>query len=163
MSMVNQPQSIPTTNDVALARASSDLLTGLLQQMASQTTAGKTAPEVRLQVPGKDEAKIETVPIPACAVQLIAKLLEEVAQGNAVTIVPVHTELTTQEAAALLNVSRPFVVKLIETEQLPCKMVGSHRRILLSDLLTYKQRIDSDRLRVLDELAAEAQELGLGY
>jgi len=85
------------------------------------------------------------------------------AQGNAVTIIPVHAELTTQQAAEILNVSRPFVIKLIEERTLPCKMVGTHRRVLFSDLMNYKRKMDADRLKVLEELAAQAQELGMGY
>jgi excisionase family DNA binding protein len=85
------------------------------------------------------------------------------AQRNAVTLIPVHAELTTQQAAELLNVSRPFVIKLIEDKVLPCKMVGTHRRVLFSDLMQYKQTIDAERLKVLEELAAQAQELGMGY
>ncbi|WP_009632665.1 helix-turn-helix domain-containing protein [Synechocystis sp. PCC 7509] len=89
--------------------------------------------------------------------------MSQIAQGNAVTLIPLHAELTTQEAADILNVSRPFLIKLIETGEIPYRKVGKHRRICFEDLMNYKQKIDSDRLQALDELASQAQELNMGY
>lgn len=74
-----------------------------------------------------------------------------------------HSELTTQQAADVLNVSPPFVVELIDQGKLPARKVGTDRRVLLHDLIAFKQAMERDRLAVLDQLTTLDQELGLGY
>lgn len=101
--------------------------------------------------------------IPASALPLIADLLAELAQGNGVDIIPVHAELTTQQAADLLNVSRPYFVQLLERGDIPFHRVGTHRRVRHADLVAYRQRVDAKRARALKALSAEAQRLGMGY
>lgn len=114
---------------------------------------------VRIQPEGA--GKGETVLLPRRAFELLVELLAQMANGNAVTIVPVHAELTTQQAADL-NVSRPYLVKLLEEGKLPCRKVGTRRRVRAADLLTFK-RIDEARRRdAVDELTSEAEKLGLG-
>jgi excisionase family DNA binding protein len=105
----------------------------------------------------------EAVPLPAAAAPLIAQILAQLALGNAVTIIPIHSELTTQQAADLLGVSRPHLVRLLHEKKVPFRRVGSHRRVRFSDLMAFKTTEDTARQKTLDALAAQAQELGLGY
>ena len=104
-----------------------------------------------------------SVPIPPAVLELLQGILVQMAQGNAVMLVLVHAKLTTQQAADLLNVSRPFLIERLEQGEIPFRKVGTHRRIRLADLMAYKHAIDQQRAAALDELAAQAQELGLGY
>jgi excisionase family DNA binding protein len=109
-----------------------------------------------------ENAPDDPVVLPASAVRLLGALLVELAKGNAVTLMPHHAELTTQEAADLLNVSRPFLIGLLEADQLPHHKVGTHRRVRFSDLMTYKRRRDSESETALRELAALSQDMKLG-
>lgn len=101
--------------------------------------------------------------LPGYAINLLLNILTEMSKGNAIMVMPIHAELSTQETAELLNVSRPHLVDLLEQGKIPFRKVGTHRRVLAKDVFYYKQRIDEDRLKALDELAAQAQELGMGY
>src|SRR5215472_18938465 len=141
----------PSKEDVELARASG-------QRLAPLARRGRP---LTLRV--RDAGKEQTIELPAGAVKLLQAILEDMASGRAVTIVPQNAELTTQQAADFLNVSRPFVVQLLEQKKLPFRLVGTHRRVRFEDVLRYKEDIDSKRRKVLDELTAQAQELDMGY
>jgi excisionase family DNA binding protein len=108
-----------------------------------------------------ENAPNEPVVLPAAAVRMLGALLAELAKGNAVTLMPHHAELTTQAAADLLNVSRPFLVGLLESGQLPYHKVGTHRRVLFADLMIYKRRRDEQSEAALGELASLSQDLKL--
>jgi excisionase family DNA binding protein len=108
-----------------------------------------------------DESPGGTIKLPAAAVALLVRILEEMARGNAVTLIPVHAELTTQEAADMLNVSRPSLIQLLEEGKIEYRKVGTHRRVRFEALMKYKRRADANRRAVLEELAAYDQELGL--
>lgn len=108
-----------------------------------------------------DDAPETTIAIPSEAFRLFIDLLNQLAQGNAVNIAPVHAELTTQQAAELLGVSRPYLVKILESGEIPFRKVGTHRRVRLLDILEYQQRDDKQRDSVARQLTEEAEELGL--
>ena len=110
-----------------------------------------------------DNRHQENIQVPCSAIRLLLDILTEMAQGHGVTLIPHHTELTTQQAADFLNVSRPFVVKLIDENKLPAHKIGRHRRVRFEDLLRYKKQMESDRQKALEALTKEAQELGLEY
>ncbi|MFC0864082.1 helix-turn-helix domain-containing protein [Sphaerimonospora cavernae] len=99
--------------------------------------------------------------LPREAVSLLAFILAQAAEGRGVTVIPSHAELTTQEAADMLNVSRPYLIKLLETGEIPFRLVGRHRRITYEALQEYKRRDDAERRAAADRLAALGQELGI--
>jgi excisionase family DNA binding protein len=109
------------------------------------------------------EDKPHTLVLPTSALRLLVDILGELAIGNAVKVVPVHAELTSQEAADLLNVSRPHLVKMLEEGAIPFTKTGRHRRIRFSDLMAFKQRREDESQEAMDALAQQAQELGMGY
>lgn len=143
---------LPDEKDRELAAQSSRSLVGHLRD--------RTEAHLSLVEKGRP---VENVVLPRAAFRLLVELLGEMARGNAVTLIPVHAELTTQQAADLLNVSRPHLISLLDQRKIPFRKVGTHRRVLFKEVLAYKRTIDAQRTEALDELAKQAQELGMGY
>lgn len=106
----------------------------------------------------------EPIEMPGSVLELLGRVVRALADGDAVAVLPVHAELTTQEAADLLNVSRPYLISLVDAGALPCaRTTGGHRRLRLADVLAYKHVRDADRRDALDEMSTEAERLGLRY
>jgi excisionase family DNA binding protein len=133
-----------TPEESKLARDSSRLLAACIGR----------GPTARLRVIDAD-GEIE---VPVRALRMLVDILDNMAAGNAVSLVPIHAELTTQQTADFLNVSRPYVVGLLERGELAHHMVGTHRRVYFRDLMDYKSaQLAKSKVR-LAELAREAQE-----
>lgn len=105
----------------------------------------------------------EFITIPKKALTLLSAIIQNMAEGKTISIVPSNSEISTQQAADMLNVSRPHLVKLLETQKIPFKKVGSHRRVLLKDIMNYEEQLAKQRESQLDFLSNQAQDLNLGY
>jgi excisionase family DNA binding protein len=103
----------------------------------------------------------ETIELPASVLRLLLDILGQMANGNAVQLTPIQAELTTQQAAELLDVSHPYLLELVATGELSAHAVGSEQRIPTADLLTYQRELDAKRLQMLNEMTAYDQALGL--
>jgi excisionase family DNA binding protein len=143
----------PTEADASLARES-------LNRISAISTSGNSDLSIRIQ---NDKQLSADIIVPASVLRLLKGILAEMAQGHGVALLPVRAELTTQQAADLLNVSRPYLIRLLEDRKIPFRLVGQHRRVRFEDLLAYQREDDEERRRVADELTADAQELGIGY
>ena len=141
----------PTPQEADLARTSGQRLSryvGLNQSLSLRVM---------------DAEQEQLLVLPAGAVALLMDILEAMAAGRGISLIPENAELTTVEAAEVLNVSRPYLIKILSEGALPYRKVGKHRRIRMEDVMAYKSRIDRERDAVLDELAADAQEHDMGY
>jgi excisionase family DNA binding protein len=146
----NKPP-LPNDTEIELSRTSSRIL-------ASSLDSDNETQKIKVEsLSGKEQSLL----IPTIAIQLLIDILAQMSQGNAVTLVPVHAELSTQQAANFLNVSRPYLIKLLDAGDIPYRKVGKNRRILAKDLYSYKADLDAKRSRSLDELTALSEELGL--
>ena len=146
----NKPP-LPSEEDIKLSLLSSRILASSLNSHSATQ---------KIKVESEDGVE-RSLLIPSAAYELLIDILSQMSQGNAVTLVPVHAELSTQQAANLLNVSRPYLIKLLDNGEIPYRKVGRHRRILAKDLYAYKEDIDTKRSQSLDELTAISEELGL--
>lgn len=141
----------PTPHEQHVARES---LFGFAAALAK-----RTSDSTNIQI----QESQQSFTIPTKALELLSVILSSMAEGKAISLVPSNAELTTQQAADMLNVSRPHIVKLLEQGAIPFKKAGSHRRILLDDLFTYEAQQKANRKANLRFLAEQAQDLDLGY
>jgi excisionase family DNA binding protein len=141
--------SLPTESDATLAKETSRML----------AQRARSASPLSFRV--LDASKEETLRIPAPAVRMLVRILEEMARGNAVTLIPVHAELTTQEAADMLHISRPSLIQLLDEGKIEYRKVGTHRKVRFEALMAYKRAADAERRAALAELAAYDQEIGI--
>lgn len=152
MTMLNV-QSLPSVEEIALARLGSQELSAVLEANGAVQN---------FNVVGRDGANHE-LKLPTSAVKLMIEVLTQLGQGNSVNITPIHAELTTQEAADILNMSRPTLIKLLDAKDIPHARTGNRRKVAFVDVIQYKKSLEIKRLASLDELSALDQELGLGY
>jgi excisionase family DNA binding protein len=150
MTQTTSAPALPSDADSLLAKETSRVL-------ASHIPASDP---MELRIPN-DSSPAGTVRLPVSAARLLVRILEEMARGNAVTLIPVHAELTTQEAAEMLNISRPSLIQLLEEGKIEYRKVGTHRRVRFEGLMRYKRNADAARRAALEELAAYDQELGI--
>jgi excisionase family DNA binding protein len=142
--------TVPTDKDALLAREATQAL--------EKYKAGERNLRVQIAKAGRE---VTTLELPAAAAKLLMQVLEEMGKGHALMVVPAEGEISTQEAADLLNVSRPYVVSLIEKGELPARMVGNQRRLPLKEILAFKAENRAKRLGALREMTENDQELGL--
>lgn len=142
---------LPTPEDAKQAEESS-------RTLAKYANADRVSLSIRASNGESDD-----LILPGHTLQIMLDVMSEMAKGNAISLVPHHQELGTQEAANLLNVSRPHLVALLEKGDIPFRKVGSHRRVLLTDVLAYQQQQFKQRSDTLDELAALSQQQNMGY
>lgn len=140
---------VPTKQDMQVA-----------SEVMSELKSAKGKPPAKYKLTNSSGFQIE---LSKGAFTLLVQILSEMSKGNGIMVMPIHAELTTQQAADFLNVSRPFIIGLLEKGQIPFRTVGRHRRVRLEDIVNYRKSIDSKRFAALDELAAQAQELNMGY
>lgn len=150
MKMTNRKYELPSREEIDLARVSAAALTKLLQDL-----------------PDKDRANIkmgnEDLIVPRQAIELLRDILAGMSAGKTINIVPMASELTTQQAADFLNVSRPYLIGLLEQGEINYTLVGSHRRIRFDDLLAYREKMVNNSKAAMDELMKLSRELGIGY
>ena len=143
----------PNARDSAIARVSGQTLSRY---------AGADSP-LKLQITASEPA--EPIELPAGAVNLLMQILEAIAAGRGAVVIPENTELTTLQAAEVLSVSRPFLIKLLEEKKIPHRKVGRHRRIRIEDIIAYQSLSERNSEAALSQLVKEAQEqdMGCGY
>ncbi|GAA3960297.1 excisionase family DNA-binding protein [Allohahella marinimesophila] len=144
---------LPSAEEASIAKVSSQELSAFISTKAVTQTLSIT----------DAEGVAHLVNMPVSALRLLVNVLTELGDGHTVKLVPVHSELTTQEGADLLNISRPTFVKLLDEGKIPFSYAGNRRKVRFADVRHYQEHLEAQRLATLEELSALDQELGLGY
>lgn len=142
-------------NEAQLVKLATRCLTTALDHSNAQ--------KIILRQENKQEYEFPTLELPPKVLRVVARVLTLMGERRPILMIPQEHELSTQEAASMLNVSRPFIIKEIEAGKLKCRMVGTHRRITYDDLRIYREEMKKQQEQALQDLADDAQELGLGY
>jgi excisionase family DNA binding protein len=148
------PEQADAQPDAAQVHSADIAMRRVKRYLATHADEG----EIRLTVGGDPD---DTLAVPRSVVELLAKVLAHMATGQAVSVVPTHAELTTQQAASLLNVSRPHLISLLDAGEIEYRKVGTHRRVRVDSLMDYKRKDDRERRDVADELTELNREMGL--
>lgn len=146
-------EKLPTPEEAALAKMSSRELSAFLETQAESQL---------LSITDKDGVA-HHVTIPVSALRLLVDVLTQLGEGNTVNLIPIHAELTTQEGADLLNISRPTFIKLLDEGEIPFHRSGNRRKVNFSDVRDYKNKIDAKRYETLEKLSALDQEMNMGF
>jgi excisionase family DNA binding protein len=150
MAQATMAPILPSAADAVLAKETSRVLASHI----------RNNDPMELRIPD-DPSPEGMVKLPLSAARMLVRILEEMARGNAVTLIPVRAELTTQEAAEMLNISRPSLIQLLDEGKIDYRRVGTHRRVRFEGLMKYKRAVEAARRAALEELAAYDQELGI--
>lgn len=142
---------VPNETDISQARDLSAVLSLIESEPSAKTRC--------LLTDGRGKAH----ELSNAAFEVLVEALKAMAKGKAIMLVPVEAELSTQEAADLLNVSRPYLVQLLDSGQIKSRKVGRYRRVRFQDIIEYQEKLEKERESAMDELVAQAQELKLGY
>jgi len=133
------------------------------QSKVTSRTLSKYHKEESVTLSINSDNNSDSFNLPGIVMQMLLDILSEFSKGNAVGVIPHNAQLSTQQAADMLNVSRPHLVKLLEAGDIEHTKIGSHRRVLVCDVLLYKEKIDQAREETLDKLTELSQELKLEY
>lgn len=151
--MASLSSLLPSQEEAALAKLSSRELAAYVETRASTQ---------QVAITGKD-GELRQVEVPVSALRLLVDILTELGEGNTVKFIPIHAEMTTQEAADVLNMSRPTLIKVLDEGKIAYHRAGNRRNLKYIDVMAYKEDVDQKRLQALDELSELDQSLGLGY
>ncbi|MFY2508858.1 helix-turn-helix domain-containing protein [Vibrio pectenicida] len=150
---MNIATPLPSDEEIALARLGSQELSAVMEMNGEAQT---------INVVDKS-GRTHEVTLPSSVLSMMIEMMTQLGQGNSVRITPIHAELTTQEGADMLNMSRPTFIKLLDSEEIPYSRTGNRRKVAYADLMAYKNQLEDNRLAALAELSELDQEMDMGY